>query len=109
MTFDHFGRDVAEYVKDLIINNKFSLEDFSKYLEFNNATKCDVELIYARILFPSFLYDYLENCISDGEIINVRYLQLMTESYEHWLEKITKFLHEKYSIIPIEWLKKDNA
>lgn len=104
--FDHQCRDIGEYIKSTIINKNFSLNDFASYMVTNNLSKQDIEFLYARIMFPSFIYDYLENCLSSNERINGRYLNTVVEYYEEKLKEISKFLNEKYNIVTMEWLKK---
>ena len=56
---DHPSRDIAEYVKSAIINNCFDINEFEGYLNKIKFQKTELQLLFSRIMFPTFFFDYL--------------------------------------------------
>ena len=98
--FDYISRDIAEYVKSEIINNRFEIVIFEKYLESIKLTNTEIKLLMARCLFPTFFFDYIENTNQ----VNVEHLEKIIEVYEQKLKCINMLLNNKYGIEKIEWL-----
>lgn len=94
---DHPCRDIAEYIKSGIINRKFDIVSFSEYLERLPFSKWDLNILYARILFPTFFYDYV------GEEKQLNELIEMVEYYEKCILEIGELLNNKWNVKILKW------
>lgn len=56
-------RDIAEYFKKLILEEKFNLVLFFSGIE--GLSKNEVSLLYIRMLFPNYYFDLIEECLLD--------------------------------------------
>ena len=97
---DSISRDIAEYVKSKIINNSFEISEFEDYLSHIDINHLEIQMLMARLMFPTFFYDYIEQ-VSE---LDLNYINKMISLYETELKKINKLLNQKYGIEKIEWL-----
>lgn len=105
LVIDYPSRDISEYLKMVFFENKDI--DISKYIDTIKLTNYGAGLIIARMLFPSFFFDLLENFFEDKNI--EKEIIVMADKmfyYEKYLFKIYNLLKEKYDIPEINWLKK---
>lgn len=102
---DHPSRDIAEYVKSAIINNCFDINEFEGYLNKIKFQKTELQLLFSRIMFPTFFFDYLEKNIN----MNKNEQKKIIENYELNLDNINDLLVRKYDIEIVEWIKKNRA
>ena len=63
---DHYTRDIGEYIKDLIINNKFNI----KVINFNDFNYLDRVLLISRIVFPSYFFDLFDQFVLEKRNFN---------------------------------------
>ena len=104
---DHSSRDIAEYVKANILQETFDLMAFEKCLNNINISKYWIKMLYGRILFPSFFFDYMERIMSDDNIkIKNSEIEKMIFNIEKALKEISLLLNQKYNIPIINWIKK---
>lgn len=99
---DFRGRDIVELLK----NNLVSLEYFKNILSKYNFSQQEVSLLFARILFPSEMYDLLEEFyLIKRDISQDVYdeYKLMNEKLDK-IKKIHRFLVDNYKIKPINWI-----
>lgn len=99
---DFRGRDIVELLK----NNLISLEYFKNILSKYNFSQQEVSLLFARILFPSEMYDLLEEFyLIKRDISQDVYdeYKLMNEKLDK-IKKIHRFLVDNYKIKPINWI-----
>ena len=54
---DNRVRDIAEYYKDQIIENRFEYQRFCSVITSMNLTKKEAQLLIARLLFPTYFFD----------------------------------------------------
>ena len=97
---DHISRDISEYVKSQILNDSFNIEYFITYLENIKISKAEINLFFARMMFPTFYFDTLEK---NEEVDKYEYI---ISKYEYQLKEINKVLNEKYGIEIVKWLFK---
>ena len=102
---DYKVRDVAEYLKSLFLYGEVDyiyLENFFRQLNF---TKTDFEMLFGRLLFPSFYFDVYENIINDKvdekEIITVIN---KSNSYILFLKNIYNTIYKIYPIKKIDYI-----
>ena len=96
---DHPSRDIAEYIKSMIINRCFDSTAFREYLEKLSFSKDDMSILYARILFPTFFYDYIEGKKDLTDLIT------SMDYYENCISEIGKVLNNGWNVKMIEWLR----
>ncbi len=91
---DHYTRDISEYIKDVMLNfdNVDSMFDKLKKIEFREEDK---KLILARVIFPTYFYDYLDNNIDD------------LESIKRFIPKIRVYENNLLRLIDILEIKKE--
>ena len=95
-----------------IIDETFNIEEFMEYLARCNFSIYWLRMLYARILFPSFFFDYMEKIMnkSNDDEKNDNDEQLKFEKsivviLEN-LQKISNSLKDKYNIPIINWIIK---
>lgn len=106
---DHKARDLAEYIKLSFFNNNNNniFMELEEYFNYNYYSYYGIRVLYARILYPSFFFNLLNDIIiskkKEKDISNV--INRISE-YEIYLYKIYLFLQKYYNIPSVEWLKK---
>lgn len=94
-------RELGERLRNIIIKKDIEIFDIDNIL--NEYSKdIDLELVYARLLFPNYYYDgLLKNSINNSEF-NI----LITEisNYEQRLKKIYKNFSKIQNIKKIDWI-----
>lgn len=106
--FDYKVRDIAEYIKNSFFNNNYNvMNELNKYLLTNNLSYTDILLLVSRLLYPSFYFEMYEDILIDNkeEEIIVNIIN-RTDEYEDYLAMVIGFLHDRYNVMEIEWLKK---
>lgn len=95
-------------ISDLIKYNLIDFETLKKVLNVYNINKASASLLFARLLFPTDLYDMLEeyylirNDISNKIIIYNKNIKAKLNQ----IKKIHEYLVNIYQIKPIEWIYK---
>ena len=70
---DQRVRDIAEYYKDQIMENRFDYQSFCVTMAKMKLTKKEAQLFIARLLFPTYFFDKFEDCLNcslELDIIN---------------------------------------
>lgn len=98
--FDVRVRDIAEYIKEDFWNSTYDLREIESFLDQAHFSKVEAQLFFARLLFPSFYFDYLEQ----ENLPN--HLTSRVEEYQFFLTDIYSYLKDHYYIEEIRWLKK---
>lgn len=98
LVIDHKVRDLAEYVKSTIIKNTFDYNLLDEYLNYANLSEYGYSLLLARILFPTFFFDNLENYdyLYDFDI----------DKYISYLKDVYYIIKNRSNIELIDWLEK---
>lgn len=104
---DYSVRDVSEYIKSYMLSDSYSLDYVIKILKSFNFNKLMFNILYSRLLYPSFYFDIFDNIIledgKDDDVVEVvnnynRYLKMLKEIYS--------IFKDKYEMFKIEWLDK---
>ena len=91
LTIDYIERDIGEYIKYLIFEENEKIEEIKKKTDLLIKYKVSINLIIARILYPSEYFDLIDE-YSNGKEIK---------------EKLQKLLsREKYRYIVIDYINK---
>lgn len=104
---DHPSRDISEYIKSAFVNKVWDLDILKGYLEKNKFSDYGVRTLLARIMFPSFFFDYLEKMINNDEKLDLFYIEARAEEFQKFIREICIFLSEKYKISTISWIIKE--
>jgi len=103
---DHASRDISEYIKSMFINRIWDLDLIKKYLEKHYFSRYGLRMLLARILFPSFFFDYLEEMIVSNSSIDLLYLESRADEFHNFIKDINLFFYETYNIPVIPWIIK---
>jgi len=103
---DHSSRDVSEYLKSAFLNKVWDLDLLREYLKNHYFSKYGLRLMLARITFPSFFFDYIEEMIMNNRDIDLLYLETRADEFQSFIKQISLFLKEEYDIPIIPWIVK---
>ena len=105
---DHKSRDLAEYIKISFFRDNYSIfDELDEYFKYNYFSFYGMNLLVARILYPSFYFDLYDKIVSNK--VQESYILDITsriDDYEIYLEDVFKYLHKYYDLKEISWLKK---
>lgn len=105
---DHKARDLAEYIKISFFKDNYSIfEELDEYFKHNYFSFYGMNLLVARIMYPSFYFDLYDEIINNN--INEATILTITSrinEYELYLQSIFEYIGKYYKIKEIEWLKK---
>lgn len=94
-------RNIAEQIRQDIIKKKLNQNSLEIYIKYCKKNNLDLSKIYARLLFPSYYYDYLDKNkqinMSKDIIVNIIY-------YENKLKEINKEFNKYQNIKKVDWL-----
>lgn len=94
-------REIAEQLRYKIIRKNITEEWLEKCVKYCIQNHLDLSKIYARILFPSYYYDYLDK---NKEIANITDILPELIYYENKLKEINKEFNKYQSIKKVDWL-----
>jgi spore coat protein YutH len=104
---DHKVRDLSEYIKVNIFNDKNIWEEIHLYFKFNVFSPYGIRLLYGRLLYPTIYFDTFEDIIDrkcEEETI-VPIIKKISD-YEEFLSDIFHYLNLIAPLPKIEWLIK---
>lgn len=104
--FDHSSRDISEYIKSMFLHRIWDLDLIKKYLEKHYFSRYGLRMLFARILFPSFFFDYLEEMIIKNNDVDLLYLENRADEFQNFIKGISLFFYENYNIPMIPWIVK---
>ena len=103
---DNITRDIAEYIKINIINEKIDDNIILNYLYYINLDQNEYILLFARLLYPSYYFDEYDKIIQD--IIPEEKINLIIKKnthYEMFLKNVYDIIKMKCNFPQIEWLE----
>ena len=102
---DYRVRDIAEYIKSSFYNEINTLNELNIIINKNILNNEEANLLYARLLYPSYYFDDLNKVLEKNESddILIKYME-KAEDYELFLKKVYNILDKKYKIIKIDWI-----
>lgn len=107
--FDIEVRDIAEYIKSIyfFLDEEMALEEIKKYIYNNKLNNYSANMLFARLLYPSYYFDIYENVIENrDEEENLIPIINKAEGFEKLLKKVYIELSKYYNIEYVEWLIK---
>lgn len=104
---DYKERDLADYLKSFVYEEKYSDETIDKYLQKIPLNKNIVIRFISRLLFPTEYFDLYENIIYEN--YNEKILKKIIDNRNNYLFllKSTFKLYGQYNIPIIEWIIKE--
>ena len=107
MVIDYSVRDIAEYIKFAFFNDKLNVDKVINYINSLNLTSAMMNLLYVRLLFPTYYFDHYERLINKEEdervLINIIG---KAKDYELFLKKYYLYYEKEYNLLKIDWLFK---
>lgn len=103
---DHASRDISEYIKSMFLHKVWELDLIKQYLKKQYFSRYGIRILFARILFPSFFFDYLEKMITNQTDIDLLYLESRVDEFQLFIKDISLFFYENYNIPMISWIVK---
>lgn len=101
------SRDIAEYYKNQILENKFDYSNFCQVITHMRLTKKEAQLFISRLLFPTYFFDVFEECINcslNFEVIDK--LLKGIELQENIIFEMIKYISDKYVLDIYEQIKR---
>ena len=105
---DHPARDLAEYIKISFFKDNFSIfEELDEYFKHNYFSFYGINLLIARILYPSFYFDKYDDIVNNkANESSILKITSRINEYEKYLQDIFSYFHKYYNIKDINWIKK---
>lgn len=106
IVIDHVSRDVAEYLKSSFINDDYdfiAIEEFFDELDFSAI---DYNLLFARMLFPSFFLDLYIDSINLNRLEILLSIKNRCMEYQLFLKNIYEIISKKVNLFKVYWLVK---
>lgn len=105
--FDYRTRDISEYIKCKFFNDNFNFKELEEYIKNNKniLSLGEVKLLYARLIFPTYYFDYFNNVINGKKEDKTfeHYIKKVKE-YEEFLTDAYNYIKLHYNIEPIDWI-----
>lgn len=105
--FDIEVRDVAEYLKSLFFSNDNSeiMIEFTCYLKSTKLTNYSYQMLFARLLYPSYYFDAYEEIMNNNKdeeiLVNI---VAKNKDYELFLKKAYLEISKYAPLEKINWL-----
>ncbi len=107
MIIDYRIRDYSEYLKNKVFKEDINVDKEYRYILKSNYSNEEVNILIARLLYPSYYFDrldeYMEDIIDMNELLKI--IDLIPR-YEKFLKELLSRMNIDYNIYQIEWLKK---
>ena len=103
---DHKARDLAEYIKLSFFKDNYSIfDELDEYFKYHYFSFYGVQLIIARVLWPSFYFEVydgvLRNQINESVILKIT---SRINEYEKYLADVFSYFHKYYPIDDVAWI-----
>lgn len=105
--FDLEVRDIAEYLKAMFFKKdiSFCLDELSSYLKIRHLSLYDYQMLYARLLYPTYYFDVYESVMNkNGDEEQLVNIIKKCDSYEEFLKKAYLEISKYARIDKIEWI-----
>lgn len=103
---DHKSRDVAEFLKYSFLINNYDIRVIADYLNNLDLSNLGAHLLFGRLLFPSFYFDFLEDLLVSGRFESIYNVETRIGEYKLFLADIFEILKAKYKLQEIGWIAK---
>lgn len=104
---DYSVRDISEYIKSYVISNEYDIDNVILLINRMNLNNLMFNLLYARLLYPTFYFDIFDKIILDnGNDSDIVCVLDRVEIYLDMLNTLYDKFNSKYQMFKIEWLDK---
>ena len=105
---DHKARDLAEYIKISFFKDNYNVfEELDEYFKYNYFSFYGMNLLIARILYPSFYFELYDEIINNrARESSILDIVSRIDDYEKYLQDVFQYMKKYYNIKDINWLKK---
>ena len=105
---DYSVRDISEYIKSYTMSDDYDIENVLLLLRKINVNKLMFNLLFSRLLYPTFYFDIFDKIILDnGEDRDVVVILNKLDNYLDMIKEVYKEFNTKYELFNIEWLNKN--
>lgn len=110
LMYDHPARDIAEYIRSTILNNDKAEKIISFLNDYQQVVPISVfgwRLVYARLLFPIHLFDFIERGFTSPDIKGLEKIieqQALLEKFLGEFFQLTGVDAETWGIPVVHWL-----
>ena len=104
---DHKARDLAEYIKLSFFRDNYAIfDELDQYFRYHYFSFYGIQLLIARILWPSFYFDVYDEILNGraNESVVLKITSRIGE-YEKYLGDVFRYFKKYYPIMEIGWLK----
>ena len=107
LVIDYNNRDIAEYIKAYLLSNEYELNNVLLLLERLNVNNLMFNLLYSRLMYPTFYFDIFDKIIlEDGKDNDIVDILNMVDKYLDMLNKVYLKFKDRYNMLNVEWLNK---
>lgn len=101
---DYKERDIGEYLKSFINNEKYTFDKLKTIMNKLSKDKNDVARLISRLMFPSFYFDkYEEIVLNEENDEKILYITEKSNIYENFLRFVFNF-YSNLGLPYVEWL-----
>lgn len=106
LVIDYKVRDLCEFIKYNFFSKHQSIENIMFYLQKIELSKTEYLLLFVRMLFPSFYFDYYDKIVS-GQYEETKILEITkySKEYERLLKRIYFMIKNYVNALEIPWLQ----
>lgn len=107
IVIDSKTRDIAEYIKSAFFAGYDATKDLENLCLKNTLSGYEYNLLYARLLYPSYYFDELSKVLEENsnEEVLLKYIDKV-DVYEKFLKNIFYMFSKKTTMIKVDWLIK---
>ena len=81
-----------------------------EYLINSNLSLTEVQLLVARLLYPSFYFDMYDDIMIDNQEEKIlTFILANLDNYEIYLSNVIELIRQRYNVDEIAWLKKNHS
>lgn len=106
IVIDHYSRDVAEYLKSAFINDSYDFNTIEVFINELSFSDIDFNLLFARLLFPSFFLDLYIDGINSGNFDLLLSIKSRSLEYQLFLKTIYTIIGKHAKLFKVDWLVK---
>lgn len=107
LVLDYRVREIAEYIKTSFFEGENKIKEIETVVAKNNLNSTELNLLFARLLYPSYYFDTIEKILEhhENDDILIKYTE-KCEDYEKFLNQIYHIAAKYAQMIKINWLIK---
>ena len=105
LIIDYRARDIGEYIKTQFFEGIDNTYEIELLINKNILSPLEYNLLYARLLYPSYYFDDINKILEHDETddVLIKYID-KADDYEQFLKKMYFLLSQKCQMIKIDWI-----